>query len=400
MEIQEKSKMCYFRKRDKRKCNDTKKMKFSYEEIYSMYGQYDTFVTLEFHIGCESYQKYGQSLMGTFKYTLEQRDEMEKVLKLEKIPRSKKKVLFEPSILHKQLTEEQKIDLEKIGIPNEDICGVSSINKPRQNVFVQKGNKKLPKSLEIKIDWSIKDIYATTLGLYRTKLKNGILLTDIEKNDYFASLLYFKPETISKEEREFICDGDTKEIRAVIQEKFLNIKWEIEGELTAIEYKEYTKVIKLRWTNNIDVLEKEIQRSGNNLKSLPIEMQMKLITLSCMFKNEILLMWKKPIWWDIERFLHIYLRHIAELQPDGKFKNKTNFQYEYKDIRYLICHVIGSVTNDIEEEFKANPSKNFNRQGKRAVYYNGNYYKVEIEPSGRLLTFHAYNDDKEREKDC
>lgn len=380
--------------------NDTKKMNFSYEEIYSMYGQYDTSVTLEFHIDCESYQKYGQSLTGTFKYTLEQRDEMEKVLKLEKIPRSKKRILFEPSIFLEQLTEEQKVDLDTIGIPNEDICSVSSVNKPRQNVFIQKGNKKLSKPLEIKINWSIKDTYGTMLGLYKTKLKNGILLTDIEKNDYFALRLYFEPETISKEEREIICDRDTKEIRAVIQEKFLNIKWDIEGGLTDIEDKEHTKVMKLRWTNNIVILEKEIQRSGNNLKNLPIEMQMKLIILSCMFKNEILLMWKKPIWWDIERFLHIYLRHIAELQPDGKFKDKTNFQYEYKDIRNLICRVIESVGNDIKEEFKANPSKNFNRQGRRAVYYNGNYYKVEIESSGRLLTFHPYNDDKERENDC
>ena len=50
-------------------------MNFSYEEIYSMYGQYDTFVSLDFHQGSEAYNKFGQSLMGTFKYTLEQRKE-------------------------------------------------------------------------------------------------------------------------------------------------------------------------------------------------------------------------------------------------------------------------------------------------------------------------------------
>ena len=57
-------------------------MNFSYEEIYSMYGQYDTFVTLDFHQGSEAYNKFGQSLMGTFKYTLEQREELEQLLKL------------------------------------------------------------------------------------------------------------------------------------------------------------------------------------------------------------------------------------------------------------------------------------------------------------------------------
>ena len=43
--------------------------------------------------------------------------------------------------------------------------------------------------------------------------------------------------------------------------------------------------------------------------------------------------------------------------------------------------------------------KMYNLFGKRAIYFNGNYYRVEIEPSGRLLTFHPYNDEKEREKD-
>lgn len=394
-----KSKMCPCRKRDKIKYNDTDKMNFSYEELYSMYGQYDTFVSLEFHNGSESHQKYGQSLMGTFKYTLEQRAKLEEILKLKKIPRSKNRITFEPSILHEQLTEEQKIDLDKIGILNEDICCVSSMNKPRQNVFSQKGNKELPKPLEIKIDWSIKDTYATMLGLYKTKLKNGIKLTEIEKNDYFALRLYFEPETISEEEKKFIYDEHTKEARTAIREKFLNVKWDIEGGLPTPEDEEYTKVMQSRWANNMNILKKEIQRSGNKLESLPIDMQMRLMTLSCLFKDEILLMWNKPIWWDIERFLHIYIRHIAELQPDGNFKNKTVFQYKFEDIRKLVCAVIDSVSKDIDDEFKANPAKSFKRQGKRAVYYNGNYYKVEIEPSGRLVTFHPYNDDKEREDD-
>ncbi len=48
------------------------------EEIYAMYGQYDAFVSLDFHIGSEAYNKYEKTLMGVFKYTLEQREELEK----------------------------------------------------------------------------------------------------------------------------------------------------------------------------------------------------------------------------------------------------------------------------------------------------------------------------------
>ena len=115
-------------------------MNFSYEEIYSMYGQYDTFVSLDFHQGSEAYNKFGQSLMGTFKYTLEQRKELEQLLKLKHIPRSSKRILFSPSILH-NLSEEQKVFLDKDGILNDDIACVSSVSRPRKNAYIENYNR-------------------------------------------------------------------------------------------------------------------------------------------------------------------------------------------------------------------------------------------------------------------
>ena len=375
-------------------------MNLSYEEIYSMYGQYDTFVSLEFKYVSEAYEKFGESLMGTFKYTLEQRENLEKVLNSKKIPRSSKRIIFEPSTLHDKLTEEQKTYLDKIGIKNVDICCVSSYNRPRQNIFVQKGKKEIPNQMEIKIDWSIKDAYLVTLGLYKTRLSKGEILTNIETNDYYALLLYFDQETITEEENKFIFNEQTKEINPIIREKYLDIKWSVEGKLSDEENEEITKLWHLQWDNNKNLLRREIQRSGNILEKLSLELQAKLIVMSCSFKDEVLLPYIKPaIWWNTERFLHIFIRHFADLQPDGNFKNKTAFQYEYKDIRRVICIVIESVKEEIEEWFKNNPNKTFKRIGKQAVYYNGNYYRVDIDPSGKLLTFHPYNDDKEREND-
>ena len=51
-------------------------MNFSNEEIFSMYGQYDKFVRVEFCPDSESSEKYGASLMGTFKYTQPERDSL------------------------------------------------------------------------------------------------------------------------------------------------------------------------------------------------------------------------------------------------------------------------------------------------------------------------------------
>ena len=375
-------------------------MYFSYEEIYSMYGQYDTFVSLEFKFGNEAYEKLGESLMGTFKYTLKQREDLEKILSSKKTPHSSKRITFEPSPLHDKLTEEQKTYLDKIGIKNADICCINSYNKPRQNTFVQKGKKEIPNQMEIKVNWNAKNTYLIALGLYKTRLRKGKILTDIEKNDYYALRLYFEKDTITGEENTFIFNEQTKEIKPIIREKYLDIKWGMEGKLSEEEEKDIKRLWHLQWDYNRNLLKQEIQRSGSTLKTLPLELKMKLIVMSCYFKDEVLLPYIKPaIWWNIERFLHIFIRHFADLQPDGSFKNKTVFQYKYKNIRRVICNVIESVEKEVEEWFEDNPNKTFKRIGNQAIYYNGNYYRVDIEPSGRLLTFHPYNDDKEREND-
>ncbi len=59
-------------------------MNFSHEEIFSIYGQFDKFVSIEFTYNSEEYQKFGFRLMGTFLFTLEERVELEKLLHLEK----------------------------------------------------------------------------------------------------------------------------------------------------------------------------------------------------------------------------------------------------------------------------------------------------------------------------
>ena len=388
-----------FGKKKFRTCRLRKKygsMNFSYEELYSMYGQYDAFIALDFHQGSEAYNKFGQSLMGTFKYTLEQREELEQLLKLKHIPRSSKRILFSPSILH-NLSEEQKVSLDKDGILNDDIASVSCVNRPRKNVYSEKNKKEIPNQIKIDVNISEKESHMMMLGLYKTKLKDGCELSNIEKNDFYALKQYFEQNNIPAEELQYIIDNETNQPKLPIREKYLKIKSSYAG-LTDEENKEIHNIWHSQFKEKETILKNEIQRSDNNWNNLPIEQQMKLLAIAYRFEDEVLLSWSKSIWWDLERFLHIIIRHTSDLQ-NGKYKEKTTFQYEFPNIRELIKSVIISVEKEIEEEFKANPNKNFKRQGKRAIYFNGNYYRVEIEPSGRLLTFHPYNDEKEREKD-
>ena len=371
-------------------------MNFSYEELYSMYGQYDKFITLEFHFKSESYSIFGKSIMGTFKYDQEERDCLEEILKSKCIPRSTKKVKFSPSLLH-NLTDEQNTILDRDGILCSDINLILSFNSPVNNLYSHTGKKTLPDKIPIKISMSEKEGTELMFGLYKSKMSSGYELTYFEKDEYYGMLAYFHSNKLADNEKEMIFIKDSDEMSPSIRENFLATKWKIEG-INEDEKQEINSLWKNKIDFNREILQKEVQRADVKWGTIPLDKLMKLLAVAGSFKEEILLIGKKPIWWEIERFLHIVIRHASDLQI-GKYENKTEFQYKYQNIKELIKNVLNSVEKDIENEFKQNPNRNYNRRGKRAVYYNGNYYRIEIEVSGKLLTFHPYNDDKEREKD-
>ena len=62
-------------------------MNFSSEEIYFDFGQYDTFVTLQFDRNSDEFKKFGSELMGVFNYILAEREDFEKLRGTKSIPR-------------------------------------------------------------------------------------------------------------------------------------------------------------------------------------------------------------------------------------------------------------------------------------------------------------------------
>lgn len=95
-------------------------MNFSTEEIFFMYGQYDKFVSLSFHIDSEAFNKYGHSIMGTFKYSLKERQRLEQAIANNHNQRTNDYVRFDLSRIE-TLDESLIADLEKKGILSGDI---------------------------------------------------------------------------------------------------------------------------------------------------------------------------------------------------------------------------------------------------------------------------------------
>jgi hypothetical protein len=61
--------------------------------------------------------------------------------------------------------------------------------------------------------------------------------------------------------------------------------------------------------------------------------------------------------------------------------------------------VLTATNSEIQTHFKTSPTQPFIRRGSRSIYFDGNYYRVDIDKKGRLLTFHPYNTVEEKNND-
>lgn len=373
-------------------------MNFSLEEIFSMYGQYDKFVTVEFNHSSDEYQKFGIRLMGTFLFTLQEREELQAILNSENIPRTDKKIKFSPSELEKNLTPDQKVDLDKDGILCSSIHTVYVTDLPRTNRFTERGKKEFQNIINIKAPefsgWD--ELNRVQLGFLHSRYSKGQSLAPREFIEYWSLRKHFNSST---DHEDYIANviNCGQEQRDEIRLEELRIKYN-DLSITEDEIKESVKLVvgKIKWKNGI--IEKEIQRSTERISTVSENYETELEKLKeiCRgFDEKVIAFGDKLIYLDFERFVHIYARHVAETQIGERFAdNKTVFQYKFEDIISLIKMVIEEINNDIQEHFKNSPEQPFRRLGNRSVYFDGHYYRVEIDPNGRLKDFHPYNDDR------
>ncbi|MFY9308572.1 MAG: hypothetical protein WAQ28_05905 [Bacteroidia bacterium] len=376
---------------------NTEGMRFSYEELYFMYGQYDSFVQLHFCHDTESYRMFdGNYLMGTFRFTNPERIELEKLRGTE-IPRTEKRITFIPSQLH-SFSEEINTYLDRDGFLCSDICSVSQVNRERQNRYTAKGEKEIPGTLKINFDGEGFCAEKAHLWLLSQRIKKGWPLIDFEMKDYYGLKLFFSREEVI-DVKDIYTNFETLGLLPQVNIRYLKTKFFID-ELTEDENKTFQELLSLIGKERVDTLMLEFQKATESMKELKNYADKVKLLYSCLtkFEDETLIAGEFPVWWDFERFLHIYMRHVKETQVGSRNEGRSVFQYAFRNVMRIIKIVLESIESEIVEHFK-NSVDVFVRRGRRAVYYDGHYYRVEIESNGRLLTFHPYNDDRERNAD-
>ncbi|MBO9584371.1 MAG: hypothetical protein J7574_09455 [Flavobacterium sp.] len=372
-------------------------MNFSTEEIYAMYGQYDTFVIIEFTRNSDEFSRFGKQLMGTFSYTLDERKELELIFKREAVSRTDSKIKFNPSEVEK-LSPENVEFLDRFGIQSSSIIGISTFDMPKTNRFVQKGIKEIPNQVVLKSPkingWQ--ELNQLRFGFLNSLYKAGKKFSPYQEIEYWGLRTHLEMGLDSDDYLEIL--NKDKDFLKKVKHIELDCKFQ---ELT-INEEQIQELMRLKVEEIFykkDIIDKEIQMSSENIKNVSSNFKTEIDELKkcCYgFNEDVIGFGDKLVYLNFERFVHIYARHVAETQIGERFSgDKTVFQYKLEDIKHLIRMVVESVNDEIQVHFKENPQLPFRRLGKRAIYIDGHYYRLVIDKNGSIQDFHPYNVNEE-----
>lgn len=368
----------------------SEKFQFSVEELYSMYGQYDKYISIEFHKYSESAQKYGKNIGGVIIYQKSERENLEENLSKAKIPRTNSYVRFDAN-MPKDLSDELIKEIKETGFKSGDIHEILATGLPKIKAYNQSGKKEIPNTLTVNFNPSDFDPNKAYFWLYNQKIKNGEQLIEEEWAKFCGITLFFNPEAINV--------GLIKD-KCINEEGSLNSKvrfYELEAKLysrkiTREEILEFDGLLSQRRIERTENIKNEIKRSTNKtlekFKEEYPEIYENIQNSIVQFEVENLHYWsmQTPIYWDYEGFLHIYLRHCDDLNIEGHFENKTKFQYTQKDIKRVLKIAIENLAPKINERLKE--GKDFRLYGDKGLYFNGNHYSLHILSNGRVAAFH------------
>lgn len=364
---------------------------FHYQDLYELIGKNQFMTTFELKADGEAYNEYGSSILGVIYYDKKELIELENSCKSGMLVTNiKVRVDIPPS---ENMAIEKKKRLKYQGINIQDIERISYLLFFREIEKYDTGEKKIPNIIEIEAD--LDDIDADVLNQNYLVMKHnrGTKLIQYEKEQLVGIILAFNNGSIdSRILNEFGFTEDNIKSNYNILVSYYKVK-ENRKQLTETDQKNYSEI------NNILFLEKftkvikelniaDISKSSSETIA-PVLNEIFIVVKE--FSPSILLHGKNQVYWDVDSYIHIALRHLKDFQL-GSFKTKTHFPYKAKDLESLIKQVLGTISAELEHYFHSNEIRDFTRHGKMAIVYNGDYYHTRINSQGKLIQFHMVGD--------
>lgn len=374
-------------------------MKYTLEETYLLVGREDKTAGLTLRYGSDSFKKYGEFITVVFLYTQKEREEMDKIVQNQ--PFKLSGLLKARALVHELDKEKIKL-LETEGIHSDDIVEILYFTAPQKNTFHSKEKRTikkltipmttLPKGRDL--DWMY--------GFSKRLVKDDVGLSPQERAFYLAGKFYYEQDALTDDEINEIFPTEDSIMAEEIEQEFLGIKY-MREEISEPEKKRAAELIGKKERHRTNLLDKYLQQAGSSLKKLAtenIDKAVELFSKVSRFKDRRLnALGKLPIFIDLDSFLHIYMRHVEEMQVNAHFEHKDNFQWNEEDVLSVMEHVIEKYNSEIQDFFSKSPDKRYSRYGSHSAYYQGDYYTFHIEPTGRVSTFHKNKKEQEKKKD-
>ncbi|MBE9584022.1 hypothetical protein IM792_06135 [Mucilaginibacter sp. JRF] len=367
----------------------TKTLNHSIENIYIQVGQYDRYAIFDFYYNSSAFLKYGSTVHGLIIYTPLERATLEEAI----MPGNNSN---NDGLIKLDVVEDNPFykELRTSGFYARDISRLSALDsRPIEKVYKSSLIKEIPNTVEIKFKSNPSKLHALEHLNFTNRIERGLPLLPNEKQRYTCLNFLIHPNEATWAEVKKILDDN--KTNTVYDDVVITI-WSYYHNF--VDNNDSSAKLLL----NTSLKKRRVQRTEFILKHLGISIKVldafkgsnydswkELMGVVMSFETTVIDVWgwTHPVWWDFERFIHIYLRHYKGFFLTGSSKGQgTSFQYHYRDIRRLIEIIIRNHKIEIENCLKAN--KPYNRYDEQGYYYNGNYYTFRIDKSGRLMQFH------------
>lgn len=376
-----------------------KKIKgYTKEELYNLVGKYDYTTNITLRSNSESAMLYGKYLTVIFIYTQKEREEYEK-----KSQDSENKGVYGVVKLKKLLFDfnDYTTDLKIIEINSKDIIDISYFPYTEScNMFNCKDKRKIN---TIKVETNILHNGNDIIWIYAflNKMKeNDIALCPEDEIEYLAYKMILYPTELTEKERGRIYTCDNMMDKDVAY-KYLNYKFHA-NKISNKEIKLLANLIVNRYMARLDILNKHLKELGTNVQKLKKENPQiaNLLINRVQQFHEIRYnsIGKYPLFLDLKGFLHIYLRHVEEVQIGNSFSQKDNFQFKETDLKNVMNHIFHAINDDYQNYKNGKPNKEYRKTGAQSYYYNGDYYGIYINNDGSIASFFKYGPSENAKK--
>lgn len=361
------------------------KLLFSVEDMFRMVGQFDKYVIIYFYRTSESFQNYGEEVHGHIIYGRNSRNSLTEIISQENHPRSDGKILFDTI----RIDDEKIKKLKTEGFLASEIFKISTFDHdPNEVNYKKKGIKKIPNTIETTFESGNFDLARMENLQTSCKIRDGYKILDHEMLRYYVNQIIIGEIVSEDMMTRYIKeqDGMFKE-QALVQMNSHALHYKL---LDATQKSNFNIILNYREQRRIKLLKKDLGITDKVFEKFmsehPSEYSNVRMTLRSFREETLTGNWSQyPIYWDEERFIHIYGRHYVDYFINFSTYKGTSFQYTYKDIRRLICLLLDSLKDEIE--ISLFNGKRYDKYGDQGYYFNGDYYTLRIEETGRLMTF-------------